>query len=452
MITEEEKARFFENPKHAWYDSILVKLGIIALLILLLLIPSAWIQSMIEEREQSQQDTLTSMTDAWADSQLITGPILVIPYKLRFIEKDKNNKEVSGFNTEYAYVLPESLNIKATVGTELHRKGIADITQYQSKIAVHGNFAKLDLSKLGLPLDDLMPEKARLVFSFSDMKGLTSNPVINIQGQSIPAEPFFNDNKTSFNNGLQVNFPVAQNTGFAFDYTFDLKGTNELNFMQLGKTTNVEVTGDWKSPNFEGRYAPEKSQKDNNGFNAKWKVLDYNRPFPQQWLGNDTLLTSKKTVDQASFGVKFSLPIDQYRKTMRTTKYSCLIILLTFVSLFLTELIRKQRIHVFNYILIGAAMIVYYTLLLSFAEHLGYDAAYLIASVSTITLISWFTSSLLANKNVAFLFAAILSIFYGFIYVIIQLEELSLLIGSIALFVVVALLMYFSRKINWEKH
>jgi inner membrane protein len=440
MITNEEKDRFFESPKHAWYDSILVKLGIIALLILLLLIPSAWIQSMIAEREQSQQDTLKSITDTWSGNQLVQGPVLVIPYK------------PTATTTDYAYVLPENLNIKAAVATELHHKGIADITQYTSKVAIQGTFSKTDLGKLGINADQLMLDKARLVFTFSDMKGLKSNPIINVQGQSIPAEPIYDDNKTIFNKGLQVAFAAPKEAGFSFNYTLELKGTNELSFLQIGKTTDVEVTGDWKSPNYSGRYSPDKSKADANGFDAKWKVLDYNRPFPQQWKGNDTLLTSKTAAAQAAFGVKFSLPIDQYRKTMRTTKYSCLIILLTFVSLFLTELIRKQRIHVFNYILIGAAMIVYYTLLLSFAEHLGYDVAYLIASISTITLISWFTSSLLANKNVAFMFAAILSTFYGFIYVIIQLEELSLLIGSIALFIVVALLMYFSRKINWEKH
>ncbi|MBW4890674.1 cell envelope integrity protein CreD [Mucilaginibacter sp. HMF5004] len=440
MIADEENAPIFENPKHTWYDSILVKLAIIAVLILLLLIPSEWIQSMIAERENSQQETLKSMTDAWSGSQLVQGPVLVIPYK------------PTATTNDFAYILPENLNIKASVATELHHKGIADITQYNSKVNVQGTFTKTDLTKLGINADQLMLDKARLVFSFSDMKGLKSNPAINVNGTIIPAEPIYADNLTIFKKGLQVVFSAPKEAGFSFNYTLELKGTNELSFLQIGKTTEVEVTGDWKSPYYTGHYSPDKSKADAGGFTAKWKVLDYNRPFPQQWKDNDTLITSKTATAQAAFGVKFSLPIDQYRKTMRTTKYSCLIILLTFVSLFLTEVIRKQRVHVFNYILIGAAMIVYYTLLLSFAEHLGYDVAYLIASVSTITLIAWFTSSLMDNKNVAFLFGAILTTFYGFIYTIIQLEELSLLIGSIALFVVVALLMYFSRKINWEKH
>ena len=144
------------------------------------------------------------------------------------------------------------------------------------------------------------------------------------------------------------------------------------------------------------------------------------------------------------------MPVDEYQKTTRTSKYAILIILLTFISLFLTELIGKKKVHAFNYILIGAAMVIYYTLLLSFSEQIGYNWAYLVASVATIVLVSVFIASLLKNTTAAIIFGIILAVFYTFIFVIIQLEDLSLLIGSMALFAIVALLMYFSRKINWD--
>ncbi len=433
-----------------WKNSILVKLAIIAILILVLLIPSSWIQSMINEREESQQQMVNGISDKWSGSQLIQGPVLVIPYKKLINETDNNNKAVTRVSIENAYILPENLNIKAGVKTEVFHRGIIDATVYNAKISLQGNFNKVYLSKLGIDPALLLFDKARLIFSLSDLKGLKSNPVVHIQGQQFLPEPSYD--KTPFDKGLQVSFTAPKDADFTFSYDLDLKGTNELSFLHTGKTTDVEITSDWNSPSFDGRYLPDTRHITKTGFNAKWRMLYYNRPFPQQWLNDDTVLTSKKSTDEAVFGVKFNLPVDQYRKTMRTTKYSSLIILLTFVSLFLTEMIRKQRIHLFNYILIGASMIVYYTLLLSFAEHLGYDIAYLISSLSTITLISWFTASLMANKQVALLFGSILTTFYGFIYVLIQLEELSLLIGSIALFVIVALLMYFSRKINWEKH
>jgi inner membrane protein len=176
------------------------------------------------------------------------------------------------------------------------------------------------------------------------------------------------------------------------------------------------------------------------------------RPFPQQWTGNEPVLDNTKKQANATFGVKLRLPVDQYQKTMRTSKYSLLIIMLTFISLFLTEVIRKQKVHVFNYLLIGAAMIIYYSLLLSFSEQIGFNAAYLLASVATVGLITTFIGSLLKNKGAALLFGFILAVFYIFIYVIIQLEDFALIIGSCALFIIIALLMYFSRKINWDRH
>jgi inner membrane protein len=263
----------------------------------------------------------------------------------------------------------------------------------------------------------------------------------------------FNE-KGLFSRGLQsaVNLPVLTGKEMPFSFELDLKGSKQLSFLHTGKTTDVEVTGNWASPSFDGRYLPNYRKVNENGFTARWRMLYFNRPFAQQWAADDSVLNKMQAQENAIFGVKLKLPVDQYQKTMRTSKYGILIILLTFISLFLTELISKQKIHAFNYLLIGAAMVVYYTLLLSFSEQIGFNLAYLIASVATIVLITVFLSSLLQKRAASMLFALLLTIFYVFIYVIIQLEDLALLIGSIALFAIISALMYFSRKINWDKH
>jgi inner membrane protein len=334
----------------------------------------------------------------------------------------------------------------------LHR-GIFDVAVYNSVVRVSGNFSKADLNSLSLTPDQLLLNKARITFSISDLKGLKNNPVIKAGGQTLTAEPIF-DNTSLFGSGLQTSIDISniQNGEVPFEYSLDLKGSQALSFLHLGKTTDVEASGTWSSPSFDGRYLPDERKVDSKGFTARWRMLYYNRPFPQQWVNNDTLLSNDKKLGDAVFGIKLRLPVDQYQKTMRTSKYSLLIIMLTFVSLFLTEVIRKQRIYIFNYVLVGAAMIIYYSLLLSFSEQIGYNWAYLVASVSTVALVAVFIASLLKNKMAALLFAFILSIFYVFIFVIIQLEDLALMIGSIALFIIVAVLMYFSRKINWDKH
>src|SRR5690606_15213816 len=154
---------------------------------------------------------------------------------------------------------------------------------------------------------------------------------------------------------------------------------------------------------------------------AVWSILHYNRPFPQQWTGNQTVL------DGSEFGVNLLVPVDQYQKSTRTSKYAILIILLTFVSLFMVEIIRKITIHPFQYALIGAALIIYYTLLLSISEHLGFNAAYWIATAATVLLVSWYARTFLNEASHTILFSLMLTVFYAFIFVIILQQDFSLL-------------------------
>lgn len=212
------------------------------------------------------------------------------------------------------------------------------------------------------------------------------------------------------------------------------------------------MDGNWGTPSFDGRILPDTRKVNDSDFYARWHMLYYNTPYPQGWTGSDGLLNNQSKQRDATFGVKLRLPVDEYQETTRTNKYAILIILLTFVSLVLTELISKQKIHSFNYVLIGAAMIIFYTLLLSFSEQIGFNWAYLVASVATIGLITAFIGSLLQKRITALSFAGILLAFYAFIFIIIQLEDFALMAGSIALFIIVAVLMYFSRKINWNQN
>jgi inner membrane protein len=192
-------------------------------------------------------------------------------------------------------------------------------------------------------------------------------------------------------------------------------------------------------------FLPEDRVITEKSFVANWKILHYNRPFSQQWCTSDEKLAGSE------FGVRLLVPVDQYQKSMRTSKYSQLIIILTFVALFFVEITKRIRIHPFQYILIGIALIIYYTLLLSFSEQLGYNVAYWISTLATVTLISLYSVSFLKNYQLVILFTLLLVIFYSFIFVIILQQDYSLILGSIGLFLIVATLMYFSRKVQWYK-
>jgi inner membrane protein len=439
---------------HWLKESVTVKLGFISVLVLLLLIPSALVQNLIQERAGRQDETEKQVSDQYSGSQLVQGPVLVIPYKTQVKENDASGKEIIKVVIKNIFVLPNELSYNANITPDVLHRGIFEVVVYNSTIKVAGNFTKADLNLLSITPDQLMLEKARLLFSISDLKGLKTNPQFKVAGQVATAEPAFGDNV--FANGLQVavNLTGMMDKVIPFDFNLELKGSQELSFLHLGKTTDVSVKGNWGSPSFDGRYLPDirKVDSNTNTFEAKWRMLYYNRPFPQQWADDFNLLLNSKKTDDATFGVKLRLPVDQYQKTMRSSKYAILIIMLTFISLFLTEMISRQRIHVFNYILIGAAMIVYYILLLSFSEQIGFTFAYLIASAATVILVAAFLRSLIKSMRSTGLFTFILSLFYVFIYIIIQLEDLALLVGSVALFLVIATLMYFSRKINWDRH
>ncbi|MBC8054844.1 MAG: cell envelope integrity protein CreD [Sphingobacteriaceae bacterium] len=434
-----------------WFgESVLVKLSLIGLLTLLLLLPSNLIQDLILERQQRQDEVIAEISDKVSGKQLVQGPVMVLPYKTLVNQKDNAGKITYKEVVTNIYILPEMLNIKSTANTEVLHRGIFDAVVYDTRIRVEGKFSELELRKSGINPALILWDKAKIDIGLSDLKGLKNNPVINLQDTNYTVEPDFSGLKL-FDNNLIItpDLSAAKNTALKFSFDLDLRGSSELSFLHMGKSTVVTIEGKWNNPSFTGRYLPESRTISSEGFNAVWKMPYFNRPYPQQWVSETQPAISAL---DASFGVKFILPVDQYQKTMRSAKYAILIIILTFISLFFTELLTKRRVHMLQYVLIGAAMTIYYTLLLSFSEQVGFNIAYFIASVATVSLIVIFIASLLKNKKAAIVFGGILSIFYSFIFVIIQLQDMALLFGSVGLFVIVAALMYFSQKINWNKN
>lgn len=442
--TSPEKTGF-----RSWFgESVLIKLILIGVLTLLLLIPSSWIQTLIWERQERQDEVIKEISDKWSGSQLVEGPVMILPYKT-LVSQNTNGRISYKEILTNIYILPEVLNIVSKVDPEILHRGIFDAVVYNTKLSVKGKFSALELKKSGIDPGKILWDKAKVDIGISDLKGLKNNPVIRLSDTAYNVEPDFTSLKL-FRNNLIILPDLSNTKTTAIDFSFDLdlRGSSELNFLHLGKTTSVNVEGGWNNPSFTGRYLPEQRNISSKGFSAAWKMPYFNRPFPQQWVEQNSTL---KTVNsEGSFGVKFLLPVDQYQKTTRSAKYSILIILLTFLSLFFTELLNKRKVHLLQYVLIGAAMIIYYTLLLSFSEQVGFNIAYLIASVATVALIGTFIATLLKNKKPAIIFSGILSIFYVFIFVIIQLQDLALLFGSVGLFIIIAAMMYLSARIDWS--
>lgn len=456
----------FERFNRWMRESIMVKLFSIGFLILILLLPTAWIMEIMEERQHRANEVINEVSDKWSGSQTVSGPILVIPYKTRdIIDRGKGEKEAYE-KVERAYFLPEELNVTGTVNPEVRERGIFDAVVYKSTLSVQSVFNKPDFKSLSINESDVLWADAKIVFGITDLRGISENPVIAVGGQKMVAEPLNNIGVTVLSHGTdsfvgeytytsaegetsstgietRPNWLNAESFQGNVSINLSLKGSKRLDFIPAGKTTTVKLNGTWSDPSFVGEFLPEPREVSDSTFSATWKVLHFNRPFSQQWT------TENQQLSGSDFGVKLLIPVDQYQKSIRTAKYGILMILLTFIALLLVEITQKIRIHPFQYILIGAALIIYYTLLLSFSEHIGYDSAYLIASISTVTLIGFYSSTFLRKKGLVVLFALLLSTFYTFIFVIILQQDFSLLLGSIGLFVIVGLLMFFSRKVKW---
>lgn len=449
-------------------DSLLFKLGIIGFLTILLLIPAEGVRTLIQERQNRQLEVVREISDKWSGSQLLQGPVMILPYRAMVQDEDASGKSSYQEQITNIYILPEALDIVGNTKPEVLTRGIFEAVVYNAKIQVKGKFSKLELQRSGIDPEKILWDKVRVDIGLSDLKGLKNNPVVTLAQQQYEVEPDFTSLKLFENNLImQADLSKDRNTALPFNFDLDLRGSSALNFLHLGKTTSVRLEGDWANPSFMGRYLPDERVVTADKFSANWKIPFFNRPYPQQWIEKNTSLNvsideaaiessepatvAKTTNDGSSFGVKFLLGVDQYQKTMRTAKYSFLIILLSFISLFFTELLQKRKVHILQYVLIGAAMTIYYTLLLAFSEKIGFNLAYFIASFATVLLISSFIGTILKNRKPAVIFGSILSVFYAFIFVIIQLQDLALLVGSIGLFVIIAILMFLSTRIDWNR-
>jgi inner membrane protein len=344
-------------------------------------------------------------------------------------------------------MLPENLNISGSIAPEKRYRGIFEVIVYNSDISLDGDFSTLNIKDFDIEAKDLHLNNAFLSIGISDLRGIEEQIDLKWGENTKVFNPgTITTNIISSGINAPLNISVNSNGDILsepFAFNVKLKGSEYLRFVPVGKITDVELKSDWSTPSFDGAFLPDHRTVSDSGFVANWNVLHLNRNYPQAWLN------SEHRVQESAFGVDLLLPVDNYKKSERSIKYAILFIGLTFLVFFFIEIINKKRVHPIQYILVGLALCLFYTLLLSISEHSSFNFAYLASSVLTIGLISAYTKTVLKSTSLTGLMSGILTILYLFIYVIIQLEDYALLMGSIGLFIILALVMYFSRKIDW---
>lgn len=425
--------------------NIYFKIGTIILICLLLLIPTSMIKGLIFERESTQNTAIEEVSSKWGEEQTISGPFITIPY-YRYIKEfsKKDSSEKITQIKEFIHILPSELNISGSINPEKRNRGIYEIVVYNSKLNISGSFKKIDLSTLEIQKQNILLDKAEFVVGIDDLRGIEKQVNLNWNSKQISFNPGVSS-KDVVGSGINAVISIDSNDSlsYKFDLSLDLKGSQLLYFTPLGKITDVNLKSNWSNPSFNGAFLPDSRTVNNKGFTANWNVLHLNRNYPQMWL-NDHY-----SISESSFGIDLILPVDNYQKSYRSIKYAILFIVFTFLVFFFIEVLNKVFIHPIQYILVGVALIVFYTLLLSISEHIHFNLAFILSSISTLLLISGYVLAILKSKKLTYLISGILIILYSFIFVIIQLQDYSLLIGSIGIFIILCLVMYFSRKIDW---
>ena len=431
-------------------NSITARMLVVGFLLLILLIPLEFVKSLIAERSYRQQEVIQEINSKWGNEVVLSGPVLKIPYKTYKEEKIYNDKTKS-FQTKTetiiktAYLLPDSLEIASNVEYTERNRSIYQSVVYTADLNVSGNFPAIDFSSRDIAPEDILWDKILVEIRTSNLKGIRNSVEVKLDEETLAMTPKYDQNYFNIIQSESIGGISAEKTTIPFSFQLKVNGSESLKFVPLGKETTVSMDSNWHSPSFDGSPLPNEDTKhiDKNGFRANWQALQMNRQFQQQFFdGMPNLL-------EFAFGTNFVIPVDEYQKSERTAKYGFMVIGLTLLVFLLIQLVSKIYIHPFQYVMIGLALVMFYTLLISISEHSSFLRAYAIAGTAVLGLITIYSRAILKGFKFPLLICASLASLYGFIYVIIQLENYALLVGSIGLFTILAIIMFASRKIDW---
>ncbi len=451
-----------QNKPMEIHNKLLVKGIITALLILAMLIPTAFVNNLVSERETRQQEVAREVTSSWATEQTLSGPYIYIPYSVK--EKDEKEKEI--IVLKHLYLLPENLSLIGNVSLEERSRSIYKIQLYRSDIKTNGNF------KINIPQDidiaSLQLKDAKICYNISDFKGIEQKLNILFNGIEYELSPGLptklvetaipTKNNTEAEIIKKETSSVVMVKGLSasinlsildfqkpinFSMNLKIKGSNQLHFIPLSGNSNFAISSPWQNPKFDGSNLPSSREVSKKGFKASWAFNNANLPF------GTVLKDFNFNTQELAFGVSLLQPTDQYSKTNRSVKYAILFIGLTFALFFIIELLQNKPMHPIQYVLVGLSLVIFFILLLSISEYILFDFAYFIAASATIMLITLYAKSHFKDFATAGIFGTLLGLLYSFIFVLIRLEDSALLIGSIGLFIILGIVMFGSRKINW---
>ena len=435
--------------------SILFKLAVIGFLLLLMCIPLSMVESQLSDRLNRRNNAIKEINATWGASQEIIGPILKLPYVLRTKiaqQKDIDGKmqtvEVEKTSIDYAFFLPRNLEILGKVEPQKLHRSIYEAIVYQARCEVSGTFDFSGLAELKIDPKDVRWQEAQLCMRVNDLRGASERIPLQFGGVTSTFLP----GSDISGNPSGIHAPVKglesasqPSAPYTFSFALSLNGSETLAFAPVGTETKVRLSSPWPDPSFYGKFLPSERDVRPEGFTASWNLSYYGRNYPQQWTQNQAI----ESLSVSTFGVKLMAPVDNYRQTERTVKYATLFILLMFTAYFLFEVMAKLKIHPFQYILVGAAICVFYLGILALSEFCSFSWSYAASAFAAWAMISLYTRSVLKSGRKTLIISAILAILQASFYVMTQLQDYSMIFGTVMLFVAIASVMFVTRRLDW---
>ncbi len=424
----------------------LLRLVVLWVLMLFSLIPIGWISDLIGERMQRRNDAVAEVSSLWGKAQTFVGPALLVPYEHRWTERDVKGRPVPRSERHTLTVLPRELRLQARVDSEERWRGIFTVPVYRVALEVSGGFEAPDLAELRIDPALVEWHRSVLAIGVADARAIQRGASLTWNGEAAEFQPGADAFPVA--GGIHAPVPrpfLAAHPRFSFALT--VNGSGGLYFTPAGQETSVSVDSNWPSPSFQRGWLPVQRSVGADGFRATWKIPALARNQQPAWTSESGDMTPK--LEAAVFGVDFVTPVDAHRMAERSVKYARLFVLMTFGLIWLIEVLARVRVHPIQYLLIGGALCTFYLLELSLSEHLGFAAAYLLASVAVVGLIGAYTAAILEGWRRAAAAAVTVGALYTYLYVLLTNEDYALLFGSLGVFIALAVTMRLTRQVDW---
>lgn len=423
------------------------RISFLIFLVLVMLIPLSMVEGVVEERGWRKQEVAAEIGEQWGPAQTISGPALVVPYDFIETRNLADGKTESTTRTRYLVFTPDQTNITASTQVQKRYKSIYEVPVYGADVTIAGSFAALDPAHHGIAPSQVKWQAASLVLGISGIRAVKSISLDAFRGAReieaglLPYHPFAEGVYAA----LPLNSYAAAPRGFDFAFKLALNGRDNLSFQPLGRQTEIALSSDWPHPNFTGTPLPAERDIRADGFTARYSISHIATGAPLSWRAEEFKLDPARIT---TLGAALVEPGDVHQQTDRIVKYGVLVVGLTFGTIFVVGLLKRDRVHLVQYLLIGAALSLFYLLLLSLAEQMDFALAYLIASLVDIAIVAWYAATTI-RRLLGLAVGAILAALHGYMYVLLQMESYALLSGIIGLFVVLVTVMIATRKIDW---